>query len=78
MKKHLQEPHPQIDDNIRQDILRLFADSVGMEFRIRTTPLTDIIDGVEMSKCMIVGRKYGSFHVDICELTGGLKIKKES
>jgi hypothetical protein len=57
-------------DEIRRQLLVLFADSIGYEFRIKGTPLTDTIIGVDVLKLMVIGRTYGDFHVDLCELTG--------
>ncbi len=58
-------------DKIRRDCLLLFEQSIGYEFRVKGTLLTDICDGVNKIDQMVQGRKYGDFHIDLCELTGG-------
>lgn len=69
MKSPLETPL----DEIRRSCLILFKDSIGFEFRVKATPLTDIIEDVDFLNQMVIGRKYGSFHIDLCELTGTFK-----
>jgi hypothetical protein len=57
-------------EEIREQCIKLFADSIGYEFRIKGTPLTDTIVGIDALRMMVVGRTYGDFHIDLCELTG--------
>ena len=57
-------------DEIRRQLLVLFAESKGYEFRIKGTPLTDIIEDVDHEFLMVIGRNYGAFHIDLCEFTG--------
>jgi hypothetical protein len=60
----------QQDRDIRLNRLILFADSIGFEFRIKGSDLTDIVDGIDRQYEMVKGKKNGDFHVDVCELTG--------
>lgn len=30
----------------------------------------DVCEGVDWKTQMVIGRKYGNFHIDLCELTG--------
>ena len=47
-----------------------FSKSIGSEFRIKDSELTDIVVGVDRQHEMVKGEKNGSFPVDVCELTG--------
>lgn len=58
------------DEKIERDCLLLFEQSIGHEFRIKATPLTDICVGVDKKNKMVKGQKYGDFAVSLCELTG--------
>lgn len=49
--------------------MELFAQSVGMKFRVKGTPLIDEITGVDRKLMMVKGKMYGNFAVDLCELT---------
>ncbi len=68
--KKMKSPIEQPIDKIRRDCLLLFEQSIGLEFRIKASPLNDICDGVDWKNQMVKGRKYGDFHIDLCELTG--------
>jgi len=54
----------------RLNQLREFSKSIGFEFRIKESELTDIVAGVDRQHEMVKGEKNGSFPVDVCELTG--------
>lgn len=56
-------------DNIRENCLLLFEQSVGYKFRVKGTPLIDEVTGVDHKLKMVCGKQYGNFHVDLCELT---------
>lgn len=58
------------NEKIERDLLILFEDSVGYEFRVKGTPLVDVCTGVDKDKKMVCGQKYGDFSVSLCELTG--------
>jgi hypothetical protein len=61
------------EKRIQHDCMTLFEQSVGYEFRVKATPLTDIVDGVDWRNMTVRGRKYGDFGVHLCELTGPVK-----
>lgn len=67
-----------MNEDIENDLLLLFEQSIGLPFRIKATPLTDVVDGVDKEMKMVKGRKYGSFAVSLCELIGGEQQLKES
>lgn len=64
--------------NIRHNLMKLFEDSVNYEFRIKGTPLVDVVEGVDWETMHVKGRTYGNFHVDLCELRGYTRTQKES
>lgn len=68
----------QVPAHIERSLLLLFEQSVGYIFRVKGTPLTDIVDGVDWQNKMVKGRNYGDFAVDLCELVGGIKVAPES
>ena len=58
---------------IEADLLELFRQSVGMRFRLMSgvqdlVPLEDEVTGVDPAMNHVMGRKYGNFHVTLCEL----------
>lgn len=67
-----------LDKEIERHLMVMFEQSVGYEFRVKASPLTDIVDGVDWKDKMIKGRKYGDFAVSLCELTGPTKQTPES
>jgi hypothetical protein len=67
-----------IPEHIERDLMLLFEQSVGYEFRVKATPLRDVVDGVDWKNKMVKGRKYGDFAVSLCELCGGVKNNPES
>lgn len=58
---------------IRKNCLLLFEQSFGWRFRVKGTPLEDVIVGVDHDLQMVKGKEYGDFHIDICELTSSTK-----
>lgn len=66
------------EKRIEHDCMLLFEQSVGYGFRIKGTPLHDIVDGVDWPTKMVKGKKYGDFAVSLCELDGALKPLPES
>lgn len=55
--------------NIRKNMLLLFEQSHGWKFRVKGTPLVDVVAYVKKDTCMVGGKQYGEFHIDLCELT---------
>ena len=57
---------------IERGLLTLFRQSVGMRFRIKGSgnfpPLVDDVAGVDEKFSHVEGKKYGNFHVTLCEL----------
>lgn len=47
--------------------LQLFKDNIGKKFKL-ITGLEDEIIGVNEEYMMVEDKKYGDFHVNICEL----------
>lgn len=70
-------PKNNIDPKIRRDLMLLFEQSVGYEFRLKGTEFVAVCRGVDW-KFMMVKSDYGDFSVDICELTGRQKPIPES
>lgn len=66
------------DEQIIDQLLTLFEQSKGYEFRVKGTILTAVVDGVDRESRMVISNKYGSFAVSLCELTGGTKPTPES
>jgi hypothetical protein len=56
-------------ERIRRQCLLLFEQSVGWSFRVKGTPLIDVVTGVDHKLQMVKGKQYGDFHVDLCEIT---------
>jgi hypothetical protein len=54
---------------IRDHCMHLFDQSRGWKFRIKGTPLIDEIQGVDWDHDHVIGKQYGNFHIDLCELT---------
>lgn len=67
-----------IPEHIERDLLNLFEQSVGYNFRIKGTPLVDVVEGIDRKNKMVKGRTYGDFAVYLCELCGGTKDQPES
>lgn len=67
-KTHLPDDDPKLN-SIREDLLTLFEQSVGWKFRIKGSPLVDVVAGIDRSNKHVCGKMYGNFHVDLCELT---------
>ena len=63
----------EVPKHIEHDLLTMFEQSIGYEFRIKATPLKDIVEGVDWKNKMVRGRTYGDFAVSLCELTGTQK-----
>ena len=55
-------------EKIKNQLMVLFEQSVGMKFRVKGTPLVDEITGVDWGLMMVKGKLYGNFAVDLCEL----------
>ena len=56
-----------------ENFLNNFQKQIDYEFRIKATPLKDIVEGVDWKNKMVKGRAYGDFAVSLCELTGTQK-----
>lgn len=54
---------------IRRQMMLLFEQSVGWKFRLKGTPLVDVVTGVDWQFMHVCGKQYGNHHVDLCELT---------
>jgi len=65
---NLPKDDPKIN-KIRRDILLMFEQSVGYRFRIVGSHLIDEVVGVDKENQQVIGKQYGSFHVDLCQLT---------
>lgn len=68
----------ELPKHIEHDLLTMFEQSVGYIFRVKGTPIQDIVDGVDWKLKLVKGRKYGDFGVHLCELCGGIKVSPES
>lgn len=78
----LKKAHPASDkaegiDKIRRQLMVMFEQSVGYEFRVKGSvagvELTDYVKGVDWKNNHVCGETYGNFHVDFLELTGKKK-----
>jgi hypothetical protein len=57
-------------EEIIKNLLHLFNDSIGWEFRVKGSNLKDTIEGVNGKLQLVKGKKYGEFAPDLIELTG--------
>lgn len=59
-------------EQIEKQLLELFEESIGWEFRVKgkDNQLIDIVESVNHSLKSVQGRKYGLFPIGYCELTG--------
>ena len=65
------------DPKIERDLMLLFEQSIGWEFRLKGTAFVAVCRGVDW-KNMTVKSDYGDFGVHICELTGRQKPNQEN
>lgn len=56
-------------EDILNDLMTLFEQSVGMNVRVKGTPLVDEITGVNWDLMTVKVKTYGEFGVHLCELT---------
>jgi hypothetical protein len=58
--------------------MKLFANSIGWEFTLKGMPsFTDYVIGVDTKLDHVISERHGTFHVDICDLTGKKRPKQQ-
>jgi hypothetical protein len=72
------KPNPALENaegiqRIRKSLLHLFDQSKGYEFRVKGSVITDFVKEVYFELNLVRGEQYGTFHIDLCELTGSKK-----
>ncbi|HEX8356660.1 MAG TPA: hypothetical protein VF610_04580, partial [Segetibacter sp.] len=52
----------------RKTCLELYARSINWRFKVKGTSIVDHVREVDYCSAKVIGRHFGSFHIDVCEL----------